>query len=79
MQWACYFSEADGLQMTHCLVYIDDVIVVGRSFEEHLCNIRDVFNRVRGAGLKLKPSKCMCVLHAERKCSTSDMKFRGRE
>ena len=28
-----------GLQMTHCLVYIDDVIVVGRSFDEHLCNI----------------------------------------
>ena len=48
-----------GLQMTHCLVYIDDVIVVGRSFDEHLCNIRDVFNRVKGAGLKLKPSKCV--------------------
>ena len=22
-----------GLQMTHCLVYIDDMIVVGRSFD----------------------------------------------
>ena len=48
-----------GLQMTHCLEYIDDVIVVGRSFNEHLCNIRDVFKRVREAGMKLKPSKCV--------------------
>ena len=48
-----------GLQMTHCLVYIDDVIIVGCLFDEHLCNIRDVFKRVRGEGLKLKPSKCV--------------------
>ena len=47
-----------GLQMSQCLVYIDDVIVVGRTFDEHLCNLREVFERVRGAGLKLKPSKC---------------------
>ena len=47
-----------GLQMSQCLVYIDDVIVVGRTFDEHLCNLREVFGRVRGAGLKLKPSKC---------------------
>ncbi len=47
-----------GLKMSQCLVYIDDVIVVGRTFDEHLCNLREVFGRVRGAGLKLKPSKC---------------------
>ena len=47
-----------GLQISQCLVYIDDVIVVGRTFEEHLCNLREVFDRIRKAGLKLKPSKC---------------------
>ena len=47
-----------GLQMSHCLVYVDDVIVMGRSFQEHLHNLRQVFGRVREAGLTLKPTKC---------------------
>ena len=47
-----------GLQMSQCLVYIDDVIVVGRTFDEHLSNLQEVFERVRRTGLKLKPSKC---------------------
>ena len=47
-----------GLQMSQCLVYIDDVIVVGHTFDEHLSNLQEVFERVRRAGLKLKPSKC---------------------
>ena len=42
-----------GLQMmSHCLVYIDDVIVVGRTFEEHLSNLHEVLSRVKQAGLK---------------------------
>ena len=47
-----------GLQMEHCLVYLDDVIVIGRSFAEHLQNLQAVFQRLRQAGLKLKPRKC---------------------
>ena len=47
-----------GLQWTNCLVYLDDVIVVGRTFEEHLQNLQDVFTRLRAAGLKLQPKKC---------------------
>ena len=47
-----------GLQWSHCLVYLDDVIVLGRSFTEHLQNLQAVFKRLRQAGLKLKPSKC---------------------
>ena len=47
-----------GLQWSSCLVYLDDVVVVGRSFEEHLLNLQNVFERLRQAGLKLKPKKC---------------------
>ena len=47
-----------GLQWSHCLVYLDNVIVLGRSFAEHLQNLQAVFKRLRQGGLKLKLSKC---------------------
>ena len=47
-----------GLQWSQCLVYIDDVIVLGRTFQEHLDNLQGIFQRLRLAGLKLKPFKC---------------------
>ena len=47
-----------GLQWSHCLVYIDDIIVFGKTFQEHLSNLQMVFERIRQAGLKIKPSKC---------------------
>jgi len=47
-----------GLNWDVYLVYIDDIIVVGRSFGDHLRNVAQVFQRLRQAGLKLKPSKC---------------------
>ncbi len=37
---------------------MDNIIVVGRSFDEHLHNLQAVFERLRQAGLRLKPSKC---------------------
>lgn len=47
-----------GLQWERCLLYIDDVIVFGRSFEETLTNLELVLERIEQAGLKLKPKKC---------------------
>ena len=47
-----------GVQWTQCLVYLDDVIIIGRDFEEHLQNLSTVLQKLREAGLRLKPSKC---------------------
>ena len=47
-----------GLQWGECLVYLDDVIVLGRTFQEHLRNLQLVLQRFRDSGLRLKPSKC---------------------
>ncbi|GFT35149.1 retrovirus-related Pol polyprotein from transposon 297 [Trichonephila clavipes] len=47
-----------GLSYESCLVYLDDIIIVGRSFEEHLKNIRRVLQKLKEANLKLSPSKC---------------------
>ena len=47
-----------GLQWTTCLIYLDDVIVFGRTFEEHKQRLADVLRHIHKAGLKLKPSKC---------------------
>ena len=47
-----------GLQWETCLVYLDDVVIFGRSEEELLARMDDVFTRLTRAGLKLKPRKC---------------------
>ena len=47
-----------GLKWSSCLVYLDDIIVPGATFEAHLANLCAVFDRLKEAGLKLKPRKC---------------------
>ena len=47
-----------GVQWSHCLVYLDDIIVVGRSFHDHLQNPSVVLQRLKEANLHLKPAKC---------------------
>ena len=39
-------------------MYLDDVLVLGRTFSRYLSNLREVFSRLHRAGLKLKLSKC---------------------
>ena len=46
------------LQYTHCLCYLDDVIVFSSTFEDHLSHLRSVFEAIKRSGLKLKASKC---------------------
>ena len=47
-----------GLHWKTLLLYLDDVIVMAPTFEQHLERLEEVLLRLRGAGLKLKPSKC---------------------
>ena len=47
-----------GLEWHSCFVYLDDILVVSHSFEEHVQHLYDVFQRLREAGLRLKPAKC---------------------
>ena len=48
-----------GLQWEICLIYLDDVIVVGRTSEHMIENLSKVLDRIVSAGLKLKPKKCV--------------------
>ena len=48
-----------GIQWHDCLVYIDDIIVLGRSFSEHLHNLAKVFQQLCQANLKLHVKKCV--------------------
>ena len=47
-----------GLTWEACLVFLDDIIVISSTFEQHLERLNAVFERLRSANLKLKPSKC---------------------
>ncbi len=47
-----------GVKWVNCLVYIDDVLIYSKSFEEHLKAIEEVFSRLVQHNFKLKPSKC---------------------
>ncbi|GFO16517.1 Pol polyprotein [Plakobranchus ocellatus] len=47
-----------GLNWESVLAFLDDVCVLGRSYDNHIDNLRKVFERFRTYGLRLKPRKC---------------------
>ncbi|GBO40891.1 Retrovirus-related Pol polyprotein from transposon 297 [Araneus ventricosus] len=47
-----------GLNDLKVACYIDDVVVASNSFQEHIERLELVFQRLRTANLKVKPSKC---------------------
>ena len=47
-----------GLHWKKALAFLDDVMILGRSEEDHLRNIEEVLGRFQKFGLKLKITKC---------------------
>ena len=47
-----------GIPRQECLVYLDDILVHGRSFEAALGSLRRVLGKIKEAGLTLHPEKC---------------------
>ncbi|KAG1924642.1 hypothetical protein F2P79_026035, partial [Pimephales promelas] len=47
-----------GLPWHICMVYLDDILIYSGTFEEHLTHLKEVFSRIKSAGLKLNPGKC---------------------
>ena len=41
-----------------CLVYLDDVIVFGKTFQECISNLQEIVERIHSNGLKLNVKKC---------------------
>ena len=41
-----------------CMVYLDDIVIFSTTVAEHLHHLQLVLQRLRDAGLKVKPSKC---------------------
>jgi len=56
------FSNDNDLIRKFVVVYVDDILVFSKDFEQHLNHLEQVFNRLRDANLTLKPSKCEFVL-----------------
>ena len=52
-------SVLGGLNFRCALVYIDDVMIMSQTFEQHLKDIESVFDALRKGGIHLKAKKCM--------------------
>ena len=50
-----------GLNFEVCLAYLDDIIVFNRDLDSHFERLEIMFQRLREAQLKLKPSQCQML------------------
>lgn len=47
-----------GLNYLQCIIYLDDIIIMGRNLHQHNKNLIDIFTRLRKVNFKLNPLKC---------------------
>jgi hypothetical protein len=52
-----------GLNWKTVLVFLVDILVLGKTFDDHLQNLEEALQRLRKYGLKLKPKKCIFFQH----------------
>ncbi|GFR04516.1 retrovirus-related Pol polyprotein from transposon 17.6 [Trichonephila clavata] len=45
--------------LSYCFVYIDDILIASRNLDEHISNLKEIFQRLTENGLVLKISKCI--------------------
>ena len=48
------------LGLTGVCCYLDDILVMGKTDEEHYQNLKAVLDRLQAKGLRLRRSKCQC-------------------
>ena len=55
----------NGLSFKSVLCYLDDTFIVSETFDEHICDLQEVFDKFQKTDLKFSPQKCK---FARRKC-----------
>ena len=59
-----------GMTWRNILTYLDDLMIVGQDFDDHMNNLKMALDRLRSFDLKLKPKKCNLF--------QTDVRFLGR-
>ena len=57
--WSYLITKALGVEASKfTAVFLDDILIYSKTADEHLRHIRVVFDKLKKANLKIKPSKC---------------------
>ena len=43
-------------------LHMDDIYIISKTFEEHLTNLREVFDAISAHGLRIKARKCLLAM-----------------
>ncbi len=41
-----------------CVIFLDDILIYSKTFDEHLTRVKHVFDKIKESGMKLNPKKC---------------------
>jgi RNase H-like domain found in reverse transcriptase/Reverse transcriptase (RNA-dependent DNA polymerase)/OTU-like cysteine protease len=53
----------DGLKFRTCIVYMQDIVIYGRSINEAIYRLDEVLERLKRYGLKVNPEKCRMMIN----------------
>ena len=66
-QFRCIFSTNSHrcpLANRIVLIYLDDLLVSSKNFDEHISHLQQIFDRLRAVNLKLHPKKCRFAIES---------------